>query len=69
MPKQKHNWKRKLKQARKGLGHSQEEAARRMGVSWATVQRWEKGKQMPTGVCAERLQQYIAMSRELKEVG
>ncbi len=37
-----------LKDLRKRRGWSQEELARRLGVSFATVSRWENGHQAPS---------------------
>ena len=37
-----------LKELRKRRGWSQEELARRLGVSFATVSRWENGHQAPS---------------------
>lgn len=39
----------KLRAAREAKGLSQEEAARRIGTSWASVSRWELGKQRIRG--------------------
>ena len=36
-----------VKSVRKQLGISQEELARKLGVSFATVNRWENGKSKP----------------------
>lgn len=38
----------KVKYARKQLGLSQEKFASLLGVSFATVNRWETGRSMPT---------------------
>ena len=35
---------------RSRLGLTQEAMAARLGVSWATVNRWERGKSRPTGL-------------------
>ena len=37
-----------LKEVRKQLGISQEDLARELGVSFATVNRWENGKSRPS---------------------
>ncbi|RLB93762.1 MAG: transcriptional regulator [Deltaproteobacteria bacterium] len=36
-----------VKEVRKQLGISQEELAHKLGVSFATINRWENGKTMP----------------------
>lgn len=41
---------KRIREWRKSNGWSQVEAGRRMGISWLTVLRWEKGTQQPTGV-------------------
>jgi len=41
---------KKIREWRKSKGWSQVEAGRRMGISWLTVLRWEKGHQKPKGV-------------------
>jgi len=38
----------KVKEARKQLGLSQEKFAAKMGVSFSTINRWEKGHFMPS---------------------
>lgn len=37
-----------IKSIREGLGLTQEEFARKIGVSWSTVARWERGKAKPS---------------------
>ena len=41
------NFADRIKSVRKQLGISQEELARELGVSFATVNRWENGKTNP----------------------
>ncbi|MCH5164329.1 MAG: helix-turn-helix transcriptional regulator [Clostridiales bacterium] len=38
----------KIKEARKQLGLSQEKFAAKMGVSFSTINRWEKGHFLPS---------------------
>lgn len=38
----------RVKEVRRKLGLSQEELAHALGVSFATVNRWENGKTMPS---------------------
>lgn len=42
---------------------SQEQLARRVGVSWSTINRWENGKGIPSPLAREKL------AALLKEVG
>lgn len=44
-----------IKALRDRLGWTQERLARELGVSWITVQRWEKGKVMPSPLAAARI--------------
>jgi transcriptional regulator with XRE-family HTH domain len=44
---------RELRQRLGGL--SQEELARRAGVSWSTINRWENGKGIPSPLAREKL--------------
>lgn len=39
-----------IRTIRKTLGLSQERFAQKLGVSFATVNRWEKGRSKPTGL-------------------
>lgn len=39
-----------IRTIRKTLGLSQERFAQKLGVSFATVNRWEKGRAKPTGL-------------------
>lgn len=48
---------KKLRTVRNVLGLSQEELASRLGVSFATVNRWEGGKAMPQKAQAEKLEE------------
>lgn len=44
---------RRLTEIRSALSMSQERMARLLGVSFATVNRWEKGHSSPTGAVME----------------
>ena len=45
-----------LRELRHRLGNiSQEELARRVGVSWSTINRWENGKGVPSPLAREKL--------------
>jgi len=49
-----------VKAIRQGLGLSQEQFAQTLGVSYTTVNRWERGHTQPTGTA---LQMLMAFSR------
>jgi DNA-binding transcriptional regulator YiaG len=45
-----------LRELRRRLGNiSQEDLARRAGVSWSTVNRWENGKSAPSPLARSKL--------------
>jgi putative transcriptional regulator len=48
MNRQSENFTELVKDVRKQLGLSQEELAHALGVSFATVNRWENGKTVPS---------------------
>ena len=50
---------RQLRTVRDSLGISQEELAARLGVSFATVNRWEGGKSTPQKAQAEKLEELL----------
>ena len=41
------DFKEKIKKVRIEIGYSQEQLARELGVSFATINRWENGKTVP----------------------
>lgn len=41
------NFREKVKKVRIEIGYSQEQLARELGVSFATINRWENGKSEP----------------------
>ena len=45
-----------LKKLRQQQGWSQEDLARKIGVSFATVNRWEKSKTQPSRLAVEKIQ-------------
>ena len=52
-----------MRELRHRLGDlSQENLARRVGVSWSTVSRWENGKGKPSPLAREKL---VALLREV----
>ncbi len=46
-----------LKKQRQQQGWSQEDLARKIGVSFATVNRWENGKTKPSRLAQEKIKQ------------
>ena len=46
-----------LKELRQQQGWSQEDLARKIGVSFATVNRWENGKTKPSRLAQEKIKQ------------
>lgn len=62
-----------LQELRKRLGNvSQEELARRVGVSWSTINRWESGKGSPSPLAREKLVpllQQNGLHSRLRELG
>lgn len=49
-------WKDLLRDLRHRMGDvSQEELARRVGVSWSTVNRWENGRGKPSPLAREKI--------------
>ena len=57
MNRQSENFTELVKDVRKQLGLSQEELAHALGVSFATVNRWENGKTMPSKLARRQFEQ------------
>ena len=55
-----------LRQLRQQQGWSQEDLARKIGVSFATVNRWENGKTKPSRLAVEKIQ--VVVKRTSKNV-
>ena len=56
-----------LKEVRKQLALSQEDLARELGVSFATVNRWENGKSRPSKLARTQFDKFCAkMTRQKK---
>ena len=53
----------KLKKLRQQRGWSQEDLARTLGVSFATVNRWENGKTKPSRLAQEKIKQVANMGK------
>ena len=45
----------RIRELRKQRGLTQEQFARKLGVSWATVNRWERDKTKPSPLAESRL--------------
>lgn len=58
MIRQPDNFPETVKEVRRQLGFSQEELAHALGVSFATVNRWENGKTLPSKLAQRQLEQY-----------
>ena len=54
-----------VKEVRRQLGLSQEELAHELGVSFATVNRWENGKTMPSKMARTVWKQFC--QRQIEE--
>ena len=52
-----------LKTLRQQQGWSQEDLARNLGVSFATVNRWENGKTKPSRLAQEKIKQVAYMGK------
>ena len=52
-----------LKKLRQQKGWSQEDLARELGVSFATVNRWENGKTKPSRLAQEKIKQVANMGK------
>ena len=49
----------KIKSLREQLRISQEDLAKELGVSFATVNRWENNKTQPSALAKKQLEQFI----------
>lgn len=61
------DFKDKVKYVRKALNISQEELARELGVSFATINRWESGKSLPS-YDKIKLFNDFCLNKNLKEI-
>lgn len=55
-----------VKKVRKQLGLSQEALAHKLGVSFATINRWENSKTMPSKLARS---QFDSLCKEMQEEG
>jgi DNA-binding transcriptional regulator YiaG len=60
MIRQPENFPETVKEVRRQLGLSQEELAHALGVSFATVNRWENGKTLPSKLAQTTFENYCA---------
>ena len=52
------NFRDKIKDIRIKMGYSQEQLARELGVSFATINRWENGKSEPRQIARNAVRQF-----------
>lgn len=57
------NFLQTVKEVRRQLQIPQEELAHALGVSFATVNRWENGKTMPSKLAQRQFEQFCALKR------
>jgi putative transcriptional regulator len=55
-----------VKSLRRSLSLTQEQLAKALGVSWATINRWERHKTRPSPLALEKLNRFIAQNSEVK---
>jgi putative transcriptional regulator len=65
MIRQPENFPETLKEVRRQLGLSQEELAHALGVSFATVNRWENGKTVPSKLAQVTFENFCARMTKL----
>ena len=53
------NYASQIKKVRNDLKISQEEFARKLGVSYITVNRWENGRTKPSPLAATKIEAFI----------
>ena len=62
------NFPETVKGVRQQLGLSQEELAHALGVSFATVNRWENGKTAPSKLAQRQFEQFCTLKKEQGEL-
>jgi putative transcriptional regulator len=62
------NFPETVKGVRQQLGLSQEELAHALGVSFATVNRWENGKTAPSKLAQRQFEQFWTLKKEQGEL-
>ena len=58
----------RIKQYRARLGLTQAELATRLGVSFATVNRWENGRTVPSKLAQRQFELFCAQKRKQGEL-
>ncbi len=58
------NFPTQIKQLRQQLALSQEALAKALGVSFATVNRWENGQTQPSSLAKKQLEQFIEAQKQ-----
>jgi ribosome-binding protein aMBF1 (putative translation factor) len=64
MNRQPENFRKVVKEVRRQLGLSQEELAHELGVSFATVNRWENGKTTPSKLARRQFEQFYQIKTD-----
>lgn len=64
MPQQPNAFAEQVKAVRKQLKLSQDELAQVLGVSFATVNRWENGKTAPSRLAQRQFEQFCAGKKQ-----
>ena len=64
MPTPKHDFSAFVKKVREQLGISQEDLARELGVSYATVNRWENGQCKPSKLAKAQFESFCSRMSE-----
>lgn len=68
MIRQPENFPATVKEVRRQLALSQEELAHALGVSFATVNRWENGKTVPSKLALRQFEQFCAQKKKQGEL-
>jgi len=68
MIRQPENFPATVKEVRRQLALSQEELAHALGVSFATVNRWENGKTVPSKLAQRQFEQFCAQKKKQGEL-
>jgi len=63
MIRQPENFPETVKEVRRQLALSQEELAHALGVSFATVNRWENGKTVPSKLAQRQFEQFCTLKK------
>jgi len=63
MIRQPENFPKTVKEVRRQLALSQEELAHALGVSFATVNRWENGKAIPSKLAQRQFEQFCKQKK------